>query len=193
MRRCVMDDAWLPVVLALVAAVFGFIGVVIGGIVTGYSTVRAERVRAENAAAIDNAKRRDDRALGRDNFQRETLLALQDVASELVTLATQVNRVDETSFAKTGKWPSGRTRAEITPDHLDARLSLRKLQSRVVDDEVRRLVDSMLATDAAVSAATDPEAARRSLADIQANERRLIARSGELILQAFRADDPPTA
>ena len=184
-----MADSWVPVVVGIVAAVFGFIGVMIGAIVTGYFTVRAERVRADKAEAVDNARRRDDRLLDRDNFQRATLLDLQDVAGALVTLAAQVHTNDSSSFAKTGKWPTGRARP--APSHLDARLTLRKLQSRVVDEEVRGLVDAMLASDAAVSAASDPESARRALADIQASLRRLIARSGELILQAFRADDRP--
>jgi hypothetical protein len=186
-----MDDALVPVVVGIVAAVFGFIGVIIGGIVTGTFTVRAERVRAEKAEAFDSAKRRDDRLLGRDDFQRATLLALQDVAGTLVTLSAQVHTNDSSAFAKTGKWPTGRTRP--APSHLDARLTLRKLQSRVVDEEVRGLVDVMLASDAAVSAASDPESARRALAEVQASERRLIARSGELILLAFRADDRPAS
>jgi hypothetical protein len=184
-----MADSWAPVVVGIVAAVFGFIGVVIGGIVTGWFTVRAERVRADKAEVIDDARRRDDRLLDRDNFQRATLLGLQDTAGALVTHAAQVHTNDTSSFAKTGKWPTGRARP--APAHLDARLTLRKLQSRVVDEEVRALVEAMLASDAAVSAASDPESARRALADIQASERRLVARSGELILQAFRADDRP--
>ena len=183
-----MDDA---LVLVVVAAVFGFIGVVIGGVVTGWFTIRAERLRADKADAVDNARRRDDRLLDRDNFQRATLLSLQDVAGELVTLAAEVHANESATFAKTGKWPIGRARAETTPSHLDARLTMRKLQSRLVDEEVRVLVETMLASDAAVSAASDPESARRALADVQASQRRLIARSGELILQAFRADDRP--
>jgi hypothetical protein len=186
-----MADSWVPVVVAIVAAVFGFIGVIIGGTVTGWFTIRAERVRADKAEAVDSARRRDDRLLDRDNFQRATLLALQDVSGALVTLAAEVFANDSAAFAKAGKWPIGRARAETTPRHLDARLTLRKLQSRVVDEEVRGLVEAMLASDAAVSAASDPESARRALADTQASERRLIARSGELILQAFRADDRP--
>jgi hypothetical protein len=186
-----MADSWVPVVVGIVAAVFGFIGVIIGGLVTGHYTIRAERIRADKAEAVDSAKRRDDRLLERDNFQRATLLGIQDVAGELVTLAAQVHANDSAAFAKTGKWPIGLARAEIIPAHLDARLTLRKLQSRVVDEDVRGLVETMLASDAAVSAASDPESARRALADTQTSERRLIARSGELILQAFRADDRP--
>jgi len=183
-----MDSAWIPVVVAIVAVVAGFIGVVIGGIVTGWFTIRAERIRADKATGLDSARRRDDRALDRDNFQRETLLAIQEVAGRLVTLAAAVNREDEASFAKTGKWLSGRLRTQTTSDHLDNRLAMRKLRSRVVDEEVRALVETMLAADAAVSSGRDPEAARRALADIQTAERRLIERSGELILAAFGAD-----
>ena len=89
-----MADSWVPVVVGIVAAVFGFIGVIIGGVVTGWFTIRAERVRADKAEAVDSARRRDERLLDRDNFQRATLLGLQDVAGELVTLAAQVHAND---------------------------------------------------------------------------------------------------
>ena len=114
-RRCGMADSWVPVAVAIVAAVFGFIGVIIGGVVTGWFTVRAERVRADKAVAFDSAKRRHERLLERDNFQRATLLGLQDVAGGLVTLAAQVHADDSASFAKTGKWPIGPSRAEAHP------------------------------------------------------------------------------
>ena len=186
-----MADSWVPVVVGIVAAVFGFIGVIIGGIVTGWFTIRAERVRADKAEAVDSARRRDERLLDRDNFQRATLLGHPGRRGRARDAGRPGPCERLGAFAKTGKWPIGRARAETTPDHLDARLTLRKLQSRVVDEEVRGLVDAMLASDAAVSAASDPESARRALADVQASERRLIARSGELILQAYRADDRP--
>jgi hypothetical protein len=180
-----MDESWVPAGFAIVAAVFGFIGVVTGGIVTGYFTIRAERIRADKEAALDSAKRQDDRVVGRDNFQRETLLALQETASDLVALAAKVNGSDESSFAKTGKWRGERTRTAPTDSHLEVRLSLRKLQSRAADEGVRRLVDAMVAADATITAAADRESARKALADIQTSERQLIARSGDLILQTF--------
>ena len=96
-----MADSWVPVVLVIVAAVFGFVGVIIGGIVTGWFTIRAERLRAEQAEAVGSARRRDERLLDRDNFQRATLLGIQDVAGGLVTLAAQVHANDSASFAKT--------------------------------------------------------------------------------------------
>jgi Na+/glutamate symporter len=49
-----MADSWVPVVVVIVAAVFGFVGVIIGGIVTGWFTIRAERLRAEQAEAREH-------------------------------------------------------------------------------------------------------------------------------------------
>jgi hypothetical protein len=64
--------------LRMDAAVWGFIGVVTGGLITGIVTVISERMRADKEAALDSAKRQDDRRIGSDAFQRQTLLALQE-------------------------------------------------------------------------------------------------------------------
>ena len=66
------------------AAIWGFIGVVVGGLITGLVSIRLETIRADKEAAFDSAKRSDDRQLGRDAFTRDTLLNLQDAFGVLL-------------------------------------------------------------------------------------------------------------
>ncbi len=60
------------------AAVWGLIGVLLGGAITGWFTVRAESVRADKEARLDREKREDNRQIDRDSFQRANLLELQE-------------------------------------------------------------------------------------------------------------------
>jgi hypothetical protein len=57
-------------------AVWGFVGVVVGGFLTAAVTLGAEVVRGRHEFGRDDAKRQTDRQLAHDDFQRETLLAL---------------------------------------------------------------------------------------------------------------------
>ena len=59
------------------AAVWGFLGVVIGGLVTGAITIWAQVLRGRQEADLDSAKRTDARRAGREGFQQSNLLELQ--------------------------------------------------------------------------------------------------------------------
>ena len=71
-------------------AIWGFIGVVVGGLIAGTIAIVAERIRGANEASLDGARRQDDRRLGRDDSQRETLLRLQDAVNDAGVAASAV-------------------------------------------------------------------------------------------------------
>jgi hypothetical protein len=56
------------------AAVWGVIGVIVGGLITGLVSVGAEWLRGKQAADLDGIKRTDDRRIKLDDIQRATLL-----------------------------------------------------------------------------------------------------------------------
>jgi hypothetical protein len=117
------------------AATWGFVGVIVGGLVTGLLTLGVELIRANRAAALDGAKRRDDRQLGRDQFQRETLLELQGAVTNFATAL--------------GRLHSVRT-PEAVAEASRAALLVGTLGSRVDDDLVRTASDKLVTTGAAV-------------------------------------------
>ena len=75
-------------------AIWAVVGLLLGSLITGYFANRRERIRADREAALDGAKRQDDRRLGRDSFQRESLLALQDAMNTLEVVAFGLSQRD---------------------------------------------------------------------------------------------------
>ena len=113
-------------------AVWGFIGVIVGGLITGMVTLGVELIRANKAASLDSAKRQDDRQFGRDQFQRETLLELQGAIEDLMLALGQIVKGGPGSeFARTG-------------------LPVGRLGSRVDDDLVRMAAENLIELGAAI-------------------------------------------
>ena len=78
--------------------------------ITGAVTIWAESIRADKAATLDSAKRQDDRQLGRDHFQRETLLLVQEVLADFMRAEGRAQVADVTSIRATGdlsQYPEG--------------------------------------------------------------------------------------
>jgi hypothetical protein len=66
------------------AAVWGFLGVVVGGTLTGAITIWAQHLRGRQEADLDTAKRQAERRLDRDAFQQANLVELQVALDEWV-------------------------------------------------------------------------------------------------------------
>ena len=70
------------------AAVWGFIGVVVGGAIAGLVSLGAEVIRTNREAMLDSTRRQDDRQIERERFERATLIGMQDAAhAALIALA----------------------------------------------------------------------------------------------------------
>jgi hypothetical protein len=149
-------------------AVWGFIGVIVGGIITGLVTLGVELISANKASALDSAKRQDDRRLGRDNFQRETLLDLQGAIHELMTLLGHLVTHS----------------APVTHELNQQALKVGTLGSRVDDEIVRQATEELLEK---VAAAMQPGGSETELAFEEATTIAVAAvdRSGELIRATF--------
>ena len=166
------------------AATWGFAGVIIGGLTTGLVTLGVEIIRANKASSLDSAKRRDDRQLGRDQSQRQTLLELQAAINELMAAMHLFRHLPAASdvFAR---WT----------------LQVQALGSRVDDDNVREATEKMVVLGAVLAKPEPwitPDAALDKAGDIATAT---LARSGQLIRATYldpssRPDlpsDPPTA
>jgi hypothetical protein len=159
-------------------AVWGFIGVIIGGLTTGLVTLGVELIRANKAASLDSAKRQDDRQLGRDQFQRETLLKLQAAINELMAALHALPTPTKGAVTRPG--------AEATVSAY-GRTALRvgTLGSRVDDEMVRTATEKLVILGATI---VEPEAwlaadaALDRAGDIAAAT---LSRSGELIRATF--------
>ena len=169
------------------AAVWGFIGVVVGGIVTGLATIGVEWVRSNHESTLDRDKRVDNRRLALEEFQRNTLVELQRALLDQARAEAEffMHRLRATKEGA-GHWSAIRI-----PDELDERnralnQTVSTLTTRVVDDEVRQMVEALSrGYFAGLTAASSDEAERafngttQLLKDIQ-------DRTGELIRATFR-------
>lgn len=116
-------------------AIWGFIGVVVGAVITGFVTIRAESLRAEKAAALDTARRDADRRLARDEFQRENLLALQVKLVEWLRTMADMYNADLASVRETGEVDLAP--GEATSREMLAGREFMYLTERVGDDGLR--------------------------------------------------------
>lgn len=163
-----------------------FVGVIVGGaiatlgvFVTGWMALRAEKIRAETAAELDRERRKDDRRIDSDDFQRSTLLALQEAVRDYMNARTMLylagllppsrEREDHMSSAN-----AARTAADLAID-LHAQ--------RVLDNELRESIRSMLIGDAMAAAhrLTKPEHPDTSIEAERERHRVVTEQLGEVL------------
>jgi hypothetical protein len=78
----------------------------------------------------------------RANFQRETLLALQDAVVKLTRAAGKMNHLDEMEYRKTGQWGGKLFPEELSDNEHTANVTVMVLSARVRDDRIRQLAET---------------------------------------------------
>lgn len=156
-------------------AIWGFVGVIIGGLITGLVSIRLETIRADKAAALDSAKRRDDRELALDQFQREALLAMQDAVGDVnAHMIRHRMRFD------------GVVPAPDTPEkYRIATGRVIMLRSRIADEQIREAAATFVQVVGQMTATQDAISAEEGIARAAVPARIVIERSGELIRATF--------
>jgi hypothetical protein len=120
------------------AAVWGFIGVVVGGIVAGGLTLLGDKFRADRDAKLDSAKRQDDRLIHLDEIQRLNLLELQVALADWMAAEDKFGYHDLMSLRKHGGVDQGP--AELREELRTTGRRLSYLTERVKDDQLRQSV-----------------------------------------------------
>ena len=108
---------------------------------TGFFAIRAESIRADKEAKLDREKRQDDRRLGSDNFQRETLLRLQEDLAVFMRAEGRGHHADVMALREFGglrQYPPA-----ISEEMFAARRQLGYTVERVKDDELRAAVQRL--------------------------------------------------
>jgi len=169
---------WLATTLSVIA----------GGALTMISAWIADRRLTERERERRLEERRERRAIRRDDFQRETLLALQVASQKLLRTTGRMHHLDVVAFRKTGKWQRQQFPDDLSDDNLRHMTETMLLASRARDDEVRTLSERLRDRTAVVGMSRDEnEADSRMMAaaDIQGA---LIARIGQLVREMDQAD-----
>lgn len=143
-------------------------GVSVGAVITGWvgclnvkSNERLSDSRLHHEREMAQVERQETSARARWDFQRTTLLELQDALSDFFRDTGRAHRLDVDASRQTGSYGA----KGVFPEELDERINTRQrrvmvLSSRVEDDEVRSLVggiinDSMSALTAKSEAEAD--------------------------------------
>jgi hypothetical protein len=151
------------------AAVWGFLGVVVGGLVTGAITIWAQWLRGRQEADLDTAKRLHDHRLGRDAFQQANLVELQVVLDEWVGM--EIGRIEDVASGEDVPDPAVRA-----ADAATRRLAY--LTERVTDDELRERLSRIRKT---AWSSCDQDALAEARARLADEARRAQEQLGELL------------
>ena len=118
------------------AGFWGFVGVVVGSVITAIVTMGGEVLRGRNDFMLDSKKRQDDRRIESDRLQRETLLELQDRLADWMQ--------------DRPRWLDARWTGEIDKEmdefaqrSLLAGRSLSRLTQRLLDDELHESLTTL--------------------------------------------------
>jgi hypothetical protein len=123
--------------LGLGVALIGFLGVVIGAVVTGYVTLRQARLATEREREAQQRFREQQRKDAHDAFKRDAILALHDAATAYWELA-----VDAYSLYGTTRPEQGALRSVVQPLNT-AYSRLTVARAKVFDDELRQLTKAL--------------------------------------------------
>jgi hypothetical protein len=166
------------------SAVWGFIGVVVGTLIT----LGAEIVRARNETGPDSRSSRQ--RAERDRFQRSTLVELQGALHSYARTALAVGEARHAEAAAAGAWkPFGDATLtpELTESNREANMAVTSLSALVLDDEVRRLCREVLASAAQIWLAESPDEVNHGVAATINAAAAASQRCGD----AFRETYPP--
>lgn len=165
-----------------------FVGVIVGGIITGITTLGVEWLRSNGEWTTDQKKREDNRRLGLEELQRVTLLELQGAVIDMARSAAQINLHDLRHFHETGRWERTQVGEELAEFDRVARQRANALKTRVADDEARELIEQIGQEHHAMLVATNATDADQANLRATRLTAAFMEKSGALIRATFRVD-----
>lgn len=162
---------WLSTVLA----------VLVGGMLTTLSSWLADRRLTDR----ERERRREERferfTIRRNDFQRETLLALQLSSQKLLRASGKMHVQDLIAFRKTSEWQKQHFSEGLSDEHLLHLTETMLLTSRVLDDECRAVSDAFRECAASVARSRNEAESEERMTNAVAMQQSLIARIGMLV------------
>lgn len=167
-------ETWFPVVTLLM-------GTVLGGVL---EALRDRRAMHREAVARHHAQGLADR-LRRQEFQRATLLSLQDECTRLTRIIGQMHHHDMISFREgKGGWGKTPMPDDLSNGALAAMQNVNKLRVRLVDDDLRKMVAQLGRIYSDTGLARTEEAADAAIAPLSNSIEGINDRVGMLLRQS---------
>lgn len=162
--------------------------VIAGGVLTMVAAWLGDRRITER----DRERRRDERqerlVTRRNDFQRETLLALQAMSQKLLRNTGASLHQDVVAHRLGAKWQRQQLPDALSNDHLHFITETMLLASRVRDDEIRTLADGLRCQTVAVGMSSGEKEAESRMAAAGETQAALIQRIGETVRKLDEAD-----
>lgn len=140
----------------------------------------------------DRERRREERlerlVTRRNDFQRETLLALQVASQKLVRNAAASLHQDIVAHRNGGKWQRQQLPDELSEGQLRLVTETMLLASRVRDDEIRALADQLRSEATAVGSSASEREAESRMTTAGETQSTLNRRIGEIVRGLDEAD-----
>ena len=131
-------DGSVPSWVAIAGTLGGFVAALVADALRDGRALRRER---EGRAEARRIARED----ARDNFERDTLLELQDASHRLIRNSGRANAYEESRFRQSGRWPRGPLPEEIGGDiSADVIRDVQRLRVRLLDGALRDLASELI-------------------------------------------------
>jgi hypothetical protein len=170
MPEAVTSAGWFPVATA-------FAGYAAGFVTEWFRDSRTARREREARAE----KRADDLRARRAEFQRQTLLDLQEAMFQLARAAGTLYHQDVMTFRKTGVWGRQLVSDEVSEGHRAALARTDMLVARVRDEDIRHLVGQLRTRSGEVSTSRSEADAEGNIAAMMAAQEQANQRIGEVL------------
>lgn len=145
----------------MASAIFAFVGVLLGSLITSVLTIYKDRWTARHEIKIRDEQYERDRQADLDAFQRESILTLQTAISDVIKAAyDELDRL-LAEFRESGSWPARQWETPTAKGWSEAVLQLQLSAARVLNEELRELSREIQRAAGDAIWAADLAAARR--------------------------------
>ncbi|MET4675887.1 MULTISPECIES: hypothetical protein [unclassified Luteibacter] len=169
----IKPETWFPVITLILGAALKGMG---DFILEGQKAKREIQARLES-----NAETRRARAV---DFQRETLLDLQEALQGMARATGRTNFEDIMNYRATKKWQSTRLSEDASAKFQEFAVKVTRLRVRVEDDETRNMTAEFSNRCTSVSRASDENDSDLKLAEAIQVFSKLNERIGDLLRYA---------
>ncbi|GGL93271.1 hypothetical protein GCM10010129_41290 [Streptomyces fumigatiscleroticus] len=123
----------------MAAAILAFVGVLLGSLTTSVLTIYKDRLAARHEIVIRDQQYERERQAARNDFQRESIQALQTAVSDVIKAAyEELDRV-LAELRESGSWSARQWETPTAEGWSDSVLRLQLSAARVLDEELRGL------------------------------------------------------
>lgn len=119
-------DIWFPVFT-----------LVLGILLKGWFDAASDKRTLQREREARREQRQDALRFRRIEFQRETLLELQDAVGKLIRTTGAMNHADVMAYRETGEWRKQKLGEKLNEDFTNAQGLTARLRVRIHDEEVR--------------------------------------------------------